>query len=289
MPTATNDTQTLVEYNGKQITYARYRYEVARQNQANLDHVNQLLLQDSRNVLSVGENFGQQEFGGLLRQSVPALITKYGGVNATLAMQYYQQTREMWLNTYGKDLAGVSSNARRTRETRYATARTRGLLQFEARMPKYDVQAKAEPVIGYAMQAFMGQGFPAAQTAAQNAMTRAVASFHRDAILYNAGLDEAVISVQRVAQPDACAFCAMMAFSSERSVSGKPLDVRTGQYAVDFHDHCNCTIETLYEGDTAIRPSYYDKFEQEYTDATAQGWTKAKNILAQIRQDTGRR
>jgi hypothetical protein len=80
----------------------------------------------------------------------------------------------------------------------------------------------------------------------------------------------------------------MVAFSSERTVSGANLDVRLSQYAVDFHDHCNCTIETLYIGDKPIRPDYYDQFEADYLEASSEAGS-AKGVLAQIRSNTGRR
>jgi hypothetical protein len=118
-------------------------------------------------------------------------------------------------------------------------------------------------------------------------MTRAVGSYNRDTILYNAGLDDAVVTVQRVAEADACAFCALMAFSSTRSASGQSLDVRTTQYAVDFHARCRCSIETLYEGDDPIRPPYYDQFEEEYLD-TYKG-NSVSDTLAEWRGATGRK
>lgn len=285
---ATATSEPTVTYNGKQISYDRYRYEVARQNQVNLEHVDTLLFNEATTLFGVAQNFDQQAMGGYLRQVVPGLVDKYGNVNATLALKYYEQSRDFWWNTKGKNL-GLSQDARRGQMTRYATARTRGALQYTARMPKYDSQALSEPIIGAGMKAFMAQGFGAMRDTSMNAMTRAVASYHRDAILYNAGLDEFVVSVQRVAEPNACAFCALMAFSSERTVQGEPLSVRTGSYAVDFHNNCRCTIETMYEGDSPIRPDYYDQFEEEYLSASEEvGTRSAKPLLAEMRKQSGR-
>jgi hypothetical protein len=264
---ATATSEKTYDWNGQKVTYTRYKYELARQNQIALDAVNNLLVDDARSTLAVAKDYGQQEMGGFLREVVPGMVDKYGKVNATVAMKYYQESRDFWFKNIRPQ--GLSRDAARGRETRYATKKTQGALQYTARMAQYDLQAKTEPIIGYAMKSFMGDGFDALESAATNAMTRAVASYHRDTILFNAGLDDAVYGVQRVARADACAFCAMMAFSSERTYSGAQLDVRVADYAIDFHDHCNCTIETLYIGDKPIRPDYYDKFEEDYNAASA--------------------
>jgi hypothetical protein len=77
----------------------------------------------------------------------------------------------------------------------------------------------------------------------------------------------------------------MMAFSSDK------FGVRTAQYAIDFHDRCRCSIETLYIGDRPIVPPYYKKLEADYVSATKEidGPLTAKNVLAEMRVQTGRR
>jgi hypothetical protein len=274
---ATATSEKTFEWNGRQVTYAQYKYEMARQNNAAIDAVNTLLVEDATKVLSVAADYGQQEFGGYLRTIVPGLIDKYGQVNAAVAVKYYQESRDFWFNNIYPTIDVQDS---RRAAARYATAKTRGVLQYDALMPKYSVMDKAEPVIGYAMKTFMGDGYEPAARAARNAMTRAVASYHRDAILYNAGLDEAVYRVQRVARPGACAFCAMKALGSSRTW-GSRKKVSVGTYAAHYHDHCSCSIETLYLGDKPIRPDYYDDFEAEYI--------AANGSLSKWRQMTGRK
>lgn len=256
------------------LTPERQKYEAVRRNQANLRQVNALMLKESTTVLGQAEGLDQQNLGGFLRGVVPGLIDRYGKINAVVAMQYYDEQR----------LAALARQESRTRAQRSAAARLRGQV-YKAKMPEFNAPQVAEPIIGYGMSKFMSEGFAPMREAVTNSLTRAVASYNRDTLLYNASLDDAVITVQRVAEPNACAFCALMAFSSTRSAAGKPLDVRTTSYAVDFHDHCNCTIETIYEGDEPIRPDYYDKFEQEYLDASG---GSAKQVLSKMRENTGR-
>jgi hypothetical protein len=56
-----------------------------------------------------------------------------------------------------------------------------------------------------------------------------------------------------------------------------------------YHDHCGCTTVPVFKTLGAYRPTYYDQFEQDYTDATrATDSSKAKDVLATIRQQSGR-
>lgn len=272
-------------------TLERQRYEAARRNQSNMAKVEQLLLDEATPALRAGRNLGQQAMGGFLREVIPGLVDKWGNVNAAVAVQYYDEQRLAWLrNNPGAPLTTRSARKQnqqnRSRQAdRIAGAKLRGAV-YKATLPTTNPLAVSEPIIGKGMAKFMSDGFDSMAETVNNAMTRAVASYNRDAILYNAGLDDAVLSVQRVAEPNACAFCALMAFSSERSVSGAPLDVRTTSYAVDFHNNCRCSLETLYEGDSPIRPDYYDQFESEYLDIYKSN--SVKDTLSEWRAATGR-
>lgn len=256
-------------------TEARLKYELSQRNQANMKAVETLLEREANSVLLAGQELGRQEMGGFLRTIVPELIRKYGNVNGAAAVKYYDQQRLLYSRR------GLESRT----ASRAAAKKTQSAMYF-ARMAEIDHKKLAEPIVGYSMARFTEAGFDVMRDQTVSAMTRAVGSYNRDTILYNAGLDEAVVTVQRVAEADACAFCALMAFSSTRSASGQSLDVRTTQYAVDFHDRCRCSIETLYEGDTPIRPPYYDQFEQEYLD-TYKG-NSVSDTLAEWRGATGR-
>lgn len=263
-------------------TLERQRYDAVRRNQATMQQVNTLLEREATKVLSLAQQFDQQQMGGYLRTVVPGLVDRYGNVNATAAMDYYNETRI---------LAGQRLAMSARRAQRLAGAKLQSQV-YVAKMQTFDSVKLAEPIIGVGMKALMVDGFGSMADTVTNAMTRAVGSYNRDTITYNAGLDDATLTVQRVAEPGACAFCALLAFSSTRSVSGDSLDVRTTSYAVDFHNNCHCSLETIYEGDEPIRPDYYDQFEEEYlasgVDSEGQRNTTAKDVLSTMRQVSGR-
>jgi hypothetical protein len=257
-----------------------------------MDQVERLLIAESNKVLSLAEQFDQQQMGGYLRTTVPGLVDKWGNVNATLATKYYDETRLLWRQKNPTTFSPSASQRRlatksaTARSQRFAAAKLKSEL-YVASLPKFDVPQMSESIIGYGMQRFQADGFGAMRDAVTNSMTRAVGAHNRDTILYNAGLDDAVYKVQRVAEPNACAFCITVAFSSPGwTVS----DIRTADYAIDFHDNCKCSIETLYVGDEPHRPDYYDKFEEEYIAAAQEaGTSNAKNLFATLRAQTGRK
>lgn len=244
---------------------AREKYEAARRNQANMLAVEDALKRESFSVLSLASGLtNQQDVGGYLRRVVPGLIDRWGTVNATAALDYYDEQRRQFLATRAASLNSSRENRRRA-ASRFASARLRSEI-YVATLPPLNALEKAEPIIGFGVQTLNRSGFDSMQAGVTNALTRAVASYNRDTLLYNSALDDAVYKVQRVAEPGACGFCRTMAFESfrVRSKSG----IRTADYAIKFHANCRCSIETLYIGDEPIRPEYYDQFEREYNQAS---------------------
>lgn len=267
----------------------RTKYQLVKRNQATMRQVNELVIREANKVLSVANGFDQQQLGGYLRTVVPGLVDRYGNVNAVAAMQYYDDQRLLWSQsnpaTSGSGSRKNLTNSRSGKAQRFAAAKLKSQV-YVAQLPSFDVQAKSEPIIGFGMSRFMDEGFDAMQSAVTNSMTRAIGSFNRDTIIYNAGLDDAVVSVQRVAEPGACSFCALIAFGSGSSGGGP----RVGSYAADYHDHCHCSIETIYGGDSPIRPDYYDQLEADYVEAAQSvGTSNTKELLAEMRKLSGRK
>lgn len=254
-------------------TTARAKYELVKRNQATMQQVTALLEAESNKVLSLAQQFDRQQLGGYLRTVVPGLVDRYGNVNAAAAMKYYDEQRAL-------SFIGTGLSDWRRGSQRIAAAKLKSQI-FVASLPQFDTPAISEPIIGWGMSQYVDNGFDAMKQAVTSSMTRAVGSFNRDTIIYNAGLDEAVYRVQRVAEPKACEFCRLVAFESYRGSSNP----RTASYAIDFHDHCHCSIETIYVGDKPVRPDYYDQFEQNYIEAAQNVGTRdAKRVLAEMRR-----
>lgn len=274
---------------GRRITYTRWKYEETLRQQNNLANVEQVLTAQATTLANVGASMAQQEYGGYLRTIIPNLLDTYGNVNAQAAINYYDQARLEWSKAFGATASRqVTRSSVAAREKRFAAAKTQGAYrvgtmtaeEFAAKfLPTYKTLEKSEAVIGFAMKVRAKSGHEPSISAMNNALTREVASYHRDTVLFNSALDPYASRVQRVAQANACEFCKLMALGS---TSGK---VRVSTYAVKFHSKCHCTIQTLWEGEEPIRPDYYDQFEEEYVNAAGEG-RSAKETLEQWRKNT---
>jgi GNAT superfamily N-acetyltransferase len=279
----------LVEYEGKQVSYARAKYLETLKQEAILRQVNEIVMDTATRSVSTGATLGQQDYGGLLRSIVPQLLDQYGTVNAKAAMDFYDNSRLLYAKAYGSQAnREVSRSSARARANRYATAVTKSAVslgqmsfeEFQARFAAdYKLAEKSERVIGYAMKVRAESGHKPSVDAMNKAMTREVASYHHDTILFNSALDPFVERVQRVAQASACEFCRMMALGS---TDGR---VRVSTYAIKFHDNCHCTIQPLYAGEDPVRPPYYDDFEKQYKDATKEvGSRDYRDVVREMRR-----
>lgn len=283
MPTPQTLDNQIVDYNGRKMTYARMKYEMTRTQEAVLKHVNDVVVDEATLLGNVGEALAQQEYGGYLRTVVPNLIDKYGKVNANAAVDFYNESRDQWWSTRSASLSRQYRKNQNRMAGRNASARLKSEIAvakgYQAQFKDtYDEIGKSDAVINYAMKVRAKYGHEPSVRAMGNALTREVASYHRDTVLFNSALDPYVQKVQRVAQAGACEFCRLMALGSR----GRELGVTT--YAVHFHAHCHCTIQPLYEGEEPVRPDYYDEFEKEYIEASRDG-TSADSVLANWRKD----
>lgn len=234
------------------------RKALALENRRTMLHVSTLLKVEATKVLSQGQNLGQQELGGFLRATVPGLIGRYGNVNAVTAANYYDQVRSVSVKK-GKS--------------------------YKAIIPTFDATERGNTIVNYGMATFMQEGFERVPELLAQALTRPVAAYNRETLDYNAGLDTSVKTVQRIAEPNACAFCALLAFSTTTTAEGKTIGTRTFSYAPDFHNDCHCTVEVIFEGQDPIVPDYYKDFAMEYDEA--QGGS-VSDVLSKMRANTGR-
>lgn len=159
------------------------------------------------------------------------------------------------------------------------------------------------------------------------ATKRHVNNVARDTITQNA--DTEGVKWVRVAQPDACAFCRLLATrggayltaESASVVSGKRKQMsRSEQRAVaagrssasvqptlgvargsrplgeSYHDHCRCEVVPIRDGDSYEQPDYVAEWESQYLDAVKNtpgkgkyGAIDVKAVLAHMRENSDAR
>lgn len=226
------------------------RLALVAQNQRNIENVNKVAADVTSKILKQAARLDQNGVGGYLRTTLPGVVDEFGNLNAKLAVDYYDEVR------FVARQAIIDSPFLISRADT-AAARAAKYLQgqaYVAKIPNFNPVALAESVINSGMTGFMAEGQAGLESYTIQSLTRAVASYNRDTVLYNSTLDRAVLGVQRVASPTACDFCQMVAFDS----SGNE---RVSSYAANYHKNCACSIETIYAGGSAIRPEWYNDFD----------------------------
>lgn len=191
----------------------------------------------------------QQARGGALRKLATATLDQFGNVATQAARISYDDMR-----------SAVGGKSYKATSIEIASA---------------DL---AEPVVGRAMALASQERYVDASTAFLATMDKVIGDIFRETIVNNSYDDSEATGYQRVASPDACAFCALVALNEYTKFPD------SGGY----HNHCGCTTIPVFRGLGSFRPSYYDDIEQEYFAARADGSKTAGDILANWREQTGR-
>lgn len=141
------------------------------------------------------------------------------------------------------------------------------------------VAKNLEGVVGHSMARYMSGVYADAEVALSSGVSRMVENIYRDTMASNSEQDAFARGYQRVASPDACSFCLMVALNEYTSFE------ESGGY----HDHCSCTAVPIFSGMTSYSPDYYDGFRDDYYAARdSVDSSSAEDILAAIRVVTGR-
>lgn len=203
------------------------------------------------------------------------LVAEYGSMAAVLASDWYEQLRveAKATSNYVALLAATATAEAMTSQIQYAGAGA------------YVSPAKALVDAAAVLDKFVGYG-------------------QRDTIDLNVNMDpEAGVTWARMAQADACAFCAMLAtrggdYRSEGSaivVTGAGTrPSRQGKRALGekYHDDCRCIATPVFTGLEYEYPAETQVWAQLYGDAVATLPTGAKDtkaVLAYMREHGGLR
>lgn len=207
-------------------------------------------IRTARKALPDLSKLDQQAAGGVIRAVTSSTLDQFGNVATQAARISYDQMRA-----------------------------TVPLAKFTAVTIKPKIDQVLDPVVGRAMSLYTQERFVDTESALFDAIGRVVGDIFRETIVSNSDLDQYASGYQRVASADACAFCMTVALNEYTSYE------ESGGY----HDNCSCTTVPVFRGFGAYRPSYYDQFEQDYTDATSAVGGDTADVLSRIRANTSRR
>lgn len=229
-------------------------------NQTGMKRINTLAQVETRKVLSIANELDFDTQAGLVRKTIPTIVKKYGNVSATLGTQHYNEMRVLQ--------TGLAAG-------------------FVATVPKLDYTDRLSKTMGYSIANGYQYGTNAMIDTLMNEITTYISDYNRDTITFNGGNEKTVVSVQRIAEQNACAFCLTVALNQYQYTVDGSLGGSVESYASDYHSNCQCSVVQVYEGQDAIYPPYYDDLQKIYEEGK-QGNTEAKDVFAAIRENTGR-
>ena len=117
-----------------------------------------------------------------------------------------------------------------------------------------------DPAVGYAMGHFVAGDFVGASTALASSVGLLVADTYRSTSRYLSERDPYAVSMQRIAGPRACAFCAYAATMSTRyqqEINGAEIF----QSMEKFHARCGCSLVPLFKNVSVFRAPYMNDME----------------------------
>lgn len=219
-------------------------------------------------------------FVGLLHGTVPEIVGQHAQAAATVAAQWYDEL--------APDLPFQAQPVADIPAVRIAKS-----IDWALRAPGPE-SLQPEP---------SGSGLTTLTQAPDTATTLSRLSGSAKRMVYDAGRDTITenaasegVRWARYAQPDACAFCRVLAtrsgdalYMSEHSatfVVGRGGKARGSRKLGDkYHDHCRCLPYAIRVGDFEP-PDYTAKWQKQYEDARTAVGGNFKAILAHMRANT---
>jgi uncharacterized ubiquitin-like protein YukD len=209
-------------------------------NQTNMKRLAIVASTEMSKVLSAGNNAAFLDQAGLIRTVTQPILEKYGAVAATLATVHFNEYRS---------------------------------LQTDLELPRYapiapvlDYTEEIDKVVGISIAEAKTKNYTTAKQRLLSSSNLILANWNRGTVEYHANNEPAkVVSIQRVAEPNACAFCLVVALNQYTyTISGNE---SLNAYKPEYHAYCQCSAEVIYVGQAPVYPSYYDNFNAIYQDA----------------------
>ena len=227
------------------------------------------------------ENLSQGEAGGVARTVALTVASEVGNAATVAAVQSYQNMStaaidELIAQSYAR---GEPGRSRIELSLARGEAIRREFYQAQPIKVKPVVDLHIEGVVGNTMSKYTNGSYADAETALSSGVGRMVQNIYRDTMVSNSQKDKKATGYQRVASPNACSFCLLVALN----------EYTTFEESGGYHDSCGCSAVPVFKSTGAYKPDYYDGFRADYEKAfSSVNSSKAEDILTALRLVTGR-
>jgi hypothetical protein len=166
-----------------------------------------------------------------LRRTMPAVSDSFANVASVISADSYNKSRTL----------------------------ARPPSEFKATPKKADTNKGMQAAIGFGIaQLTRGTDYDVFQSTLAGSVQRLVLDGDRETVELNIVLDPDGTRYERVASPDACAFCLTMA-----AVATTDENIRE-DFFDGYHNNCRCTLNPIFTGQSLTDPPYYDKARDAY-------------------------
>lgn len=223
-------------------------------------------------------------FGQILQTAIPEIVGQHAQAAATVTAQWY-------------DELAPKSTFHATPVAELPPERIRKSIDWAIRAPsgpKTLQPAPGQPRGGLTTLTDPAPDTETSLSRLSGSAKRMVYDAGRQTIVQNAAAED--VGWARYAQPDACAFCRVLATRSGDSlymskhsaqfVVGRRGEARGSQKIGEkYHDHCRCVPFPIRSGDFDP-PDYTQMWQEQYEAARKGGNSSLKDILAHMRANT---
>lgn len=250
-------------------------------------------------------------------RAVRAIIDRYAQAGGAMALDYYDAERDAagvpgrapatllrepdpdqlvaglrWAtkNLWGRDVldqvaaieAEIERIAREEEAADLAAFDEQDLAEVGKDRLEEDTEDAVEPGDGVVRQ------IQAARAKVDGITSRLVADVGRGAVIDSVAADPAAVAVARLARPDACAFCRVMAIRGavykDEQAAGRGANAKfVGAGEFKYHDHCRCWASPLFDGEEWQPQPEVELWQRQYEQARSMGGDTVANFYRLLR------
>jgi len=206
------------------------------------------LLQNTGRALLPRERLtDRRKMAGVVRTVTGSVINDVGGAAVQASNEVYRELRRE---------AGVTSGFEPATPQSLSTPENVDPIVGDFIKKSYGEGATTDPAYSAEVEWVRDQVSDAVFDSWLFSVEKTVGNIFRNNIASNVARDRAAIGYQRIARPNACTFCRVVALNVYTSFE------QDGGY----HKNCACYAVPIFQGQSPYYPEYYEDFERQYNE-----------------------
>jgi len=204
--------------------------------------------QAAQSVLPKARLTDRRKMGGVVRTATQAVLNDMTPIAQEAAVEVYDNLREEAVGSI------LSAAAKRALPPPPPTITDVNAIVSDFISKTYGPGALADPAYKTEIEWVTDQISATVRDQWVDSLERAIGNVYNWSVGDLGQKDRLAVGYQRIARPNACTFCRVVALNQYTS------------FAEDggYHKNCYCYAVPIFNGQTAFRPDYYEEFERQY-------------------------